>query len=127
MAKKEFLFRGKTTQELQDVDDTEFAKLIGTNERRTLSRGYNHNAKETVEKILNSNKKVKTHSREIVITPKMVGKTISVYTGKSFEDIIIQEEMMGHRLGEFAFSTKRVRHGKAGVGATSGSAATTRK
>lgn len=46
-----------------------------------------------------------------MIAPEMVGFTFSVHTGKSFEDVLVTEEMVGHRLGEFAPTKKFLRHG----------------
>ena len=65
----------------------------------------------------------KTHNREMVIVPKFVGWTIGVHNGKEFVQVRVTEEMLGHRLGEFALTRKGVKHGAAGVGATKGSAA----
>jgi small subunit ribosomal protein S19 len=53
----------------------------------------------------------------------MVGWKIQVYKGNAFEPVEIVEEMLGHKLGEFALSRKKVAHNKAGAGATKGSAA----
>lgn len=54
---------------------------------------------------------IKTWSRASVITPEMIGFTFGVHNGKEFVPVKITEEMVGHRLGEFAPTTKFVRHG----------------
>lgn len=54
---------------------------------------------------------VKTWSRDSVISPEMVGFTFGVHNGKIHIPVAIIEEMVGHRLGEFAFTRKFVRHG----------------
>jgi len=54
---------------------------------------------------------IKTWARSSEIAPEMVGSTLSIHTGKSFIDVRITEEMVGHRLGEFAPTKKFVRHG----------------
>jgi small subunit ribosomal protein S19 len=54
---------------------------------------------------------VKTWSRASVITPEMVGFTIGVHNGKTHVPVTIVENMVGHRLGEFAPTRKFVRHG----------------
>lgn len=54
---------------------------------------------------------VKTWSRSSMITPEMVGFTIGVHTGREHVPVFISEEMVGHRLGEFAPTRKFVRHG----------------
>lgn len=54
---------------------------------------------------------IKTWSRACVIAPEMVGFTFGVHNGKDFIPVIISEEMVGHRLGEFALTRKFNRHG----------------
>jgi small subunit ribosomal protein S19 len=54
---------------------------------------------------------IKTWTRASQIPPEFVGYTFSVHTGKNFEEVFVTEEMVGHRLGEFAPTTKFVRHG----------------
>lgn len=54
---------------------------------------------------------VKTWSRASMITPEMVGFTIGVHNGREHVPVFISEEMVGHRLGEFAPTRKFVRHG----------------
>ncbi|MFA5052559.1 MAG: 30S ribosomal protein S19 [Parcubacteria group bacterium] len=54
---------------------------------------------------------IKTWSRSSEIAPEMVGCVFSVHTGKSFVEVRVTEEMVGHRLGEFAPTKKFVRHG----------------
>ncbi|MEM2861057.1 MAG: ribosomal protein S19 family protein, partial [Nitrososphaerota archaeon] len=69
----------------------------------------------------NTNKPIRTHAREMVILPEMVGLTIHVHNGKEFIPVQITPEMIGHRLGEFSITNKRVQHGRPGVGATKSS------
>jgi len=54
---------------------------------------------------------VKTWSRDSVITPEMVGFTFGVHNGKNHISVNIIENMVGHKLGEFAMTRKFVRHG----------------
>jgi small subunit ribosomal protein S19 len=56
-------------------------------------------------------KAIKTWSRECTISPEMVGFTFLVHDGKNFVSVKVREEMVGHRLGEFAPTTKFIRHG----------------
>ena len=67
-------------------------------------------------------KQIKTHQRELVIVPRMVGLRINVHNGKEFFPIDITIEMLGHRLGEFSVTRSKVKHGAAGIGATRSSA-----
>lgn len=54
---------------------------------------------------------IKTWSRESVITPPMVGFTFGVHNGLKHAPVLVVENMVGHRLGEFAPTRKFVRHG----------------
>lgn len=54
---------------------------------------------------------IKTWARASTIAPEFVGYTFAVHTGKSFDDVYVSEDMVGHRLGEFAPTTKFIRHG----------------
>lgn len=54
---------------------------------------------------------IKTWARASSIAPEFVGYTFAVHTGKSFEDVFVTEDMVGHKLGEFAPTTKFIRHG----------------
>jgi small subunit ribosomal protein S19 len=54
---------------------------------------------------------IKTWSRTSTITPEMVGLTFGVHNGKEHIQVKIAEEMVGHKLGEFAPTTKFFRHG----------------
>lgn len=54
---------------------------------------------------------IKTWRRASQIAPEFVGYTFAVHTGRSFEEVFVTEDMVGHRLGEFAPTTKFVRHG----------------
>ena len=70
---------------------------------------------------------VKTHLRNCIVMPDMVGNIVGVYNGKVFSPVEVKFDMIGRYLGEFALSYKITRHGKAGVGATKGSAHTSLK
>ncbi len=54
---------------------------------------------------------IKTWARASQIAPEMVGFTFLVHTGKDFAEVLVTEEMVGHRLGEFAPTKKFIRHG----------------
>ena len=61
---------------------------------------------------------LKTHVRDLIILPEMVGVKIGVHNGKEFVAMEIRPEMIGHYLGEFAITNKPVRHGTPGIGAS---------
>ena len=122
MARKEFLFRGKKIEELKSLSLNEFADLLKSRERRKLKRGFTEEEKKLLKDVEKKDE-VKTHCRDMIILPLMVGKTIHVYNGKEFVAVRVTTEMLGHRLGEFALTRKRVQHHAPGVGATRSSQA----
>ena len=117
MAKKEFMYRGKSLPELQKLSVAEFAELLPSAQRRKIKRGFTE-AEQTVVRKLGKKASVKTHCRDMIILPGMVGKTIKVHNGKEFADVIVTDEMIGHTFGEFSHTRKVVKHGNAGVGTT---------
>lgn len=121
MAKKLFTYRGKTLENLKTMGINTFMELLPSRERRKIKRGFTEQ-----EKILLDNLKIKdsikTHCRDMIILPEMIGKTIKVYNGKSFEAIRIEPAMLGHRLGEFSITRKKLAHSAPGIGATKSSA-----
>lgn len=54
---------------------------------------------------------IKTWSRDCTITPEMVGFNFDVHNGRTFLRVNVTENMVGHKLGEFAFTRKFIRHG----------------
>jgi small subunit ribosomal protein S19 len=115
---KIFTYKGKTLEELQKMSLEEFAKLLPARQRRTLLRGLTEKQKKFLEKLRKSEKRVRTHLRDMVIIPEMVGKKVLVHNGKEWILVDIKPEMLGHYLGEFALTRKRVVHSAPGVGAT---------
>lgn len=112
---KDKFYRGKNIEELKNIDIREFAKLTKSRVRRMILRNY-----DVVEAFVkkceksSNNKLIKTHDRTIIIVPKIIGKNIGVYNGKEFVKIFIGEEMLGHRLGEFAMTRKIAKHTSVG-------------
>jgi small subunit ribosomal protein S19 len=123
MAKKEFTYRGKTLDDLKKLSINEFAELLPARERRSLKRGFTDQQKVLLDYLKKKGKELKTHCRDLIILPNMVDIRIKVYRGNSFESVLIQPEMIGHRLGEFALTRKKVAHSAPGIGATKSSAA----
>jgi len=122
MVKKEFAYRGKTLEELQKMSLKEFAELLPSEKRRSVKRGLAHRQKKVYEDVKKNKANIKTHARDMVILPLMVGKTILVHSGKSFEAVRVEPEMIGHRLGEFVQTRKKVEHSAPGIGATKSTA-----
>jgi len=123
MAKK-FLYHGKAVEELQAMSLEEFSKLVNARQRRSLLRGMSKTQKKVLEEIRRWKGKdvvIKTHARDMIITPEMIGSKIGIYNGKEYKVVTIEDMMLGHRLGEFALTRKQVKHSSPGLGATRGS------
>ena len=123
MAKKEFNYRGKTLEELKMLSLNELASLLPARQRRSLKRGLTEQQKILLKKIKKNESNIETQCRDMIILPEMIGKTIKVHSGKEFVPVIIIEVMIGHCLGEFVLTRRRVEHSAPGIGATRSSAA----
>jgi small subunit ribosomal protein S19 len=121
MAKKEVTFRGKSVEELQTLSMKELAPLLTSRARRKIERGFTDAEKALIKSVKTSKKPVKTQCRSMIVLPEMVNKTIKIHNGRTFEDVLIQPEMIGHYLGEFMLTRKRVQHSAPGIGATKSS------
>lgn len=119
---KERYYRGVEVAELKLMDTREFAKMVKSRARRTIARNYDviENFLKKCDRITKKQKQIRTHKRDMIVVPKMLDRSIFVYNGKDFVRVNITEDMLGHRLGEFAPTRKIAKHTKAGVGATKG-------
>ena len=123
MAKKEFKFKGRSEEEVKKMSIEEFSQIAPSRIRRSIKRGFSENQKALLKKLRSGKNNVETHSRDMAILPEMIGKTIKVHNGKTFEPVLITLDLMGHVLGEFALTRKELKHSAPGVGATKSSAA----
>ena len=119
--KGEFTFRGKSLEELKKLSQDEFALLVPSRQRRTLQRGISEDHKKLLHKVKIKDPIIRTHLRDMIVLPEMVGMKIAIHSGKEFTPIDILPEMMGHYFGEFVLTRKKVSHGAAGIGATKSS------
>ena len=118
---KEFYFRGKTVEEIQSMSLKEFVKLLNARQRRLFKRGLTGVQKKLLERIRtykNSDKLIRTKSRDMIILPEMIGAKLGIHDGKEYKPVIVTGEMLGHYIGEFAQTRKKVQHGSPGFGAT---------
>ena len=123
---KEFVYRGYTLDSLMSLSMDEFINLLPSRQRRSLQRGLTSEQRILLEKIRKAKEaikqgktiKVKTHVRDVIILPEMVGIKIFIHNGKEFIPVDIKPKMIGHYLGEFAITNKPVRHGTPGIGAS---------
>jgi len=127
---KEFRWYGLTEEELKKLSVEEFAKLANARVRRSLKRGLTEQQRKLLEKLRKrQGKLIKTHVRDMIILPEMIGVKIAVYRGggkagdasEKWKVVEIKPEMVGYRLGDFAIPVKRVQHSAPGIGASKGS------
>jgi len=118
-------FRGKLPSELEKLSDSEYIKMIKSRQRRSIKRnGLEYRllaAKVKRYKEAKKEKPIRTHVREAVILPSWIGMRFEVHNGKEFQIVQVTANMLGHRLGEFAYTTKSVVHSAPGIKATRGS------
>ncbi len=118
----DFKFKGKGLEEVTKMSLEDFIKLIPSRERRAMKRGFTEDEKKLLLKIRKKPTAFhKTHCREMVIIPEFLDKKIGIHNGKEFVAVDIKPEMLGHRLGEFALTRKKVQHSSPGFGATKSS------
>lgn len=124
----EIKYRGKTIGELQKMELQEFAKYLLARQRRSIKRDSLARYKPLLIKIQKAKsgqlkKPIKTHARDMIVLPQMVGATLHVHTGKEYRPVSITEEMLGLYLGELALTRTKVEHSAPGIGATKSSTA----
>ncbi|WOV93045.1 MAG: 30S ribosomal protein S19 [Candidatus Nitrosoabyssus spongiisocia] len=123
MAKK-FNFRGLELEPLQKLSNDELLKILPSRQRRFLLRAnFNDSKRSLIAEIKDtadgkSKKIIKTHIRDLIILPYMIGVTVNVFSGKEFKPVVLSIEMIGHSLGEYVITNKKVSHGAPGVGAS---------
>ncbi|CAA6670397.1 unnamed protein product [Spirodela intermedia] len=116
---KKFSFRGVDLDQLLDMGTDELVKLFTARARRRFQRGLKRKPMALIKKLRKAKPEpVRTHLRNMIIVPEMIGSIIGVYNGKTFNQVEIKPEMIGHYLAEFSISYKPVKHGRPGIGAT---------
>ena len=117
---KEFTYHGLSKEELANMPQEKLLKLFSARVRRSLTRGINDDKRKLMEEMKDKNNKnpIKTHLRDVIILPYMVGATVHIFSGKEFVPVTITLQMVGHYLGEYVITNKRVNHGAPGVGAS---------
>ena len=120
---KKFNYRGKEITQLENISNDQLFELLNARQRRSLKRGINDEKRKLSSEIKESKNgktknPIRTHKRDLIILPYMVGATVNVFSGKEFTPITILPEMIGHYLGEYVITNKRVSHGAPGVGAS---------
>jgi small subunit ribosomal protein S19 len=120
---KKFDYQGIDLAELEKMPMEKLFQLFPARARRSLTRGITDSKRKLIEeiKLAKAGKlknPVRTHLRDLIILPYMVGVQVNVFSGKEFVAVNISPEMISHYLGEYVITNKRVSHGAPGVGAS---------
>ncbi len=120
---KEFRYRGKSMDELSSMSTEALLELLPSRARRSLNRGVSEEKRKLLEdaRAAKDGKlegQIKTHARDMIILPTMVGLTIGVHNGREFVPLEVKPEMVGRYLGEYVITNKKVVHGTPGIGAS---------
>jgi small subunit ribosomal protein S19 len=124
---REFKFKGYSPEQLQSLSIENLLPLLNSRQRRSLDKRVSSYMTDEKRKLREKLKlardgklkgQLRTHARDMIILPDMVGLTIYVHNGKDFVQVNTKPEMIGHYLGEYAITNKRVQHGTPGVGAS---------
>jgi small subunit ribosomal protein S19 len=124
---REFRFRGYSVDQMKSMSIESLLPLMNARQRRSLDKRvakYMNDEKRKLREEMKLSREgklgspIKTHVRDMIILPDMIDLTINVHNGKDFSPIQIRPEMIGHYLGEYSITNKRVQHGAPGVGAS---------
>ena len=120
---KEFSYRGLSKEDLENTSLEKLFQLFNSRQRRSLTRGITDGKRKLIEEIKSAKAgklktPIKTHLRDLIVLPYMVDVAVNVFSGKDFVPVLIKTEMVGHYLGEYVITNKRVNHGAPGVGAS---------
>ena len=123
---REFSYKGYDLEQLKKMSDDQLKEILPYAARRKMNRGIKLDKK--ILRAIEANKAgnppknmVKSHVRDLLILPNMVGIKFGIYNGKTFEQVEVKPDMIGYYIGDFVLPRKIVSHGKAGIGATKSS------
>merc|ERR1711959_655313 len=110
---RKFTYRGVDLDALLDLSSEQLMDLVHARARRKFSRGLKRKPMALIKKLRKAKKEcpqhekpetVKTHLRNMIIVPEMIGSVVGVYNGRSFTAVEVKPEMTGHYLGEFSIT-----------------------
>ncbi|KUK63890.1 30S ribosomal protein S19 [Methanoculleus sp.] len=116
--REEFTYRGHSVEALQQMALSELLPIMPARVRRKFDRGLSRDHEKLLANLRAGDGTIRTHLRDMIVMPEMVGRTLEIHNGKEFLAVEIQPEAVFHYLGEFALTRRRVSHGSAGIGAT---------
>jgi len=114
---KKLTFRGKELEELATLKDSNLYELFCSRARRKLNRskGFKGKYQKLLDRIKRSKKNlgagekaklIKTHLRNCIILPDMVGGNVGVFNGKEYKEVEVKFDMIGRYFGEFSLTYK---------------------
>ena len=116
--REEFTYHGFRVEELKAMGISELLPVMPSRARRKIKRGLTRGEEHLLTRFRAGDEKIRTHLRDMVIMPEMLGREVEVHNGKEFMKVELQPETVFHCLGEFALTRRKVSHGSAGIGAT---------
>ncbi|KAK7822055.1 hypothetical protein U0070_006604 [Myodes glareolus] len=118
---RKFTYRGMDLDQLLDTSSEQLMQLYSVRQRRRRNRVLRAEAALAAQAPEKGQEggaaQGETHLRDMIILPEMVGSMVGVYNGKTFNQVEIKAEIIGHYLGEFSITYKPVKHGRPGIGA----------
>ncbi len=130
---RRYTYKGIDLEDLVKLPRESFIKMLGSRQRRRLvGREVPHKYIRFYKKCVAAKKDVplgekpkavKTHLRDAIILPELVGSVVGIYSGRAFVPVEIKPDMIGRYLAEFSITYKPVKHGRPGIGASKGSSA----
>jgi small subunit ribosomal protein S15e len=124
---RKYTYRGVDLDQLLDMSNEQLMPMFNSRVRRRFTRGLKRKPMALIKRLRKAKKNapamekpecIKTHLRDMVIVPEMIGSIVGVYNGKTYNQVEIKPEMIGHYLAEFSITYKPVKHGRPGIGAT---------
>lgn len=116
--REEFTYRGFRMDDLRAMGRSELVPLMPSRARRKVIRGLTRGEEYLLTQFRKGDGSIRTHLRDMIIMPEMVGRSVEIHNGKEFTKVELQPESIFHYLGEFALTRRKVSHGSAGIGAT---------
>jgi small subunit ribosomal protein S15e len=110
---RKFTYRGIDLDQLLDLSSEQLRDVVHARARRRFNRGLKRKPMGLIKKLRKAKQEakpnekpdlVKTHLRDMIVVPEMIGSVIGIYSGKEFNQIEVKPEMVGHYLGEFSIS-----------------------
>ncbi|XP_043765997.1 40S ribosomal protein S15-like isoform X2 [Cervus elaphus] len=120
-------YRSIDLDQLLDMSYEQLKQLYSARRRQRLNRGLRRKRHSLLKRLRKAEKDAPPMEKpevvnmplcDMIILPEMVGSMVGLYNGKTFNQVEIKPEMIGHYLGEFSINYKPVKHRRPSIGAT---------